>query len=175
MWGGGSEFMWTARELGEWHDFYLLVGTAGATLVALLFVAVSIGVGILAREPAIVRTFVSPVVVHFAAVLFISAVMLAAPHPGPLLPAVIGATAVVGVLAAIVTVVRVAKRGGRKISAATYAGVPALAYGAILLATVTRDWPYALQLLAAGVLILLLASIRNAWHVLVSLVWMPNQ
>jgi hypothetical protein len=32
-----------AGEIERWHDFYVLVGTAGATLVALLFVAVSIG------------------------------------------------------------------------------------------------------------------------------------
>jgi hypothetical protein len=29
--------------LHEWHDFYVLVGTASATLVGLMFVAVSIG------------------------------------------------------------------------------------------------------------------------------------
>jgi hypothetical protein len=31
--------MWTVEALKEWHDFYVLVGTAGATLLALLFVA----------------------------------------------------------------------------------------------------------------------------------------
>ena len=35
--------MWAADALKEWHDFYLLVGTAGATLLAPLFVAVSLG------------------------------------------------------------------------------------------------------------------------------------
>jgi hypothetical protein len=39
-----------AAELEHWHDFYLLLGTAGATLVALLFVAVSLGVGYLTPE-----------------------------------------------------------------------------------------------------------------------------
>jgi hypothetical protein len=37
--------MWAAQALKEWHDFYMLAGTAGATLLALLFVAVSCGVG----------------------------------------------------------------------------------------------------------------------------------
>ena len=31
--------------LHEWHEFYLLVGTAAATVLALLFVAVSLGAG----------------------------------------------------------------------------------------------------------------------------------
>ena len=42
--------MWAADALKEWHDFYLLVGTAGATLLALLFVAVSLGTGFLTEE-----------------------------------------------------------------------------------------------------------------------------
>ena len=43
--------MWPADALKEWHDFYLLVGTAGATLLALLFVAVSLGTGFLTSMP----------------------------------------------------------------------------------------------------------------------------
>src|SRR5580704_12466997 len=39
--------MWAVEALKEWHDFYVLVGTAGATLLALLFVAVSLGTGFL--------------------------------------------------------------------------------------------------------------------------------
>ena len=59
-------FMWSVETLKEWHDFYVLVGTAGATLLALLFVAVSLGVGFLTEErQSGTRTFMSPVVVHF--------------------------------------------------------------------------------------------------------------
>jgi hypothetical protein len=36
--------------LEHWHDFYLLVGTAASALLALLFVAVSIGAGVLSRD-----------------------------------------------------------------------------------------------------------------------------
>ena len=58
-------------ELERWHDFYLLVGTAGATLVALLFVAISLGVGFLNdKRAAATRAFYSPVVVHFSCRLF---------------------------------------------------------------------------------------------------------
>ena len=44
--------MWAAEALKEWHDFYMLVGTAGAALLALLFVAVSCGVRFLDRRTA---------------------------------------------------------------------------------------------------------------------------
>jgi hypothetical protein len=37
--------MWPADTLKGWHDFYLLVGTAWATLLGLLFVALSLGRG----------------------------------------------------------------------------------------------------------------------------------
>ena len=58
--------MWAADALKEWHDFYLLVGTAGATLLALLFVAVSLGTGFLTEQrQEATRTFMSPVVIHF--------------------------------------------------------------------------------------------------------------
>src|ERR1700751_5575153 len=57
--------MWAVEALKEWHDFYVLVGTAGATLLALLFVAVSLGAGYLTEErQSATRTFMSPVVVH---------------------------------------------------------------------------------------------------------------
>ena len=62
--------MWAADALKEWHDFYLLVGTAGATLLALLFVAVSLGTGFLTEErQEATRTFLSPVVIHFTSML----------------------------------------------------------------------------------------------------------
>ena len=58
--------MWAAEALKQWHDFYLLVGTAGATLLGLLFVAVSLGIGFLTEErQGATRTFMSPVVIHF--------------------------------------------------------------------------------------------------------------
>ena len=52
-------------------------GTAGATLLGLLFVAVSLGAGYLTDEhQSAIRTFYSPVVIHFTSVFFLSAVAL---------------------------------------------------------------------------------------------------
>ena len=59
--------------LHEWHEFYILLGTAGATLLALLFVAVSLGTGFLSgKDQQGTRTFISPVVIHFTSVFFLS-------------------------------------------------------------------------------------------------------
>ena len=78
--------MWAVGALKEWHDFYVLVGTAGATLLALLFVAVSLGAGYLTEErQSATRTFMSPVVVHFTSVFFLCAVALFPWHQGQIL------------------------------------------------------------------------------------------
>src|SRR5580700_10418070 len=65
--------------LREWHDFYILVGTASATLVGLMFVAASIGSGFYSVDhEAGLRAFVTPTVVHFAAIL-VACLLIVAP------------------------------------------------------------------------------------------------
>ena len=69
-----------SRVLEHWGDFYLLLGTAAAALLALLFVAVSLGVGFLTEERTIAtRTFMSPVVIHFTSVFFAAAIAMVPP------------------------------------------------------------------------------------------------
>ena len=61
-----------ADVIHAWHDFYILVGTASATLVGLMFVAASIGAQVFTeRSREAMRAFISPTVVHFTAVLLI--------------------------------------------------------------------------------------------------------
>jgi hypothetical protein len=65
----------------DWHDFYMLLGTASAALVALLFVAASIGASFFTPERSIAtRTFMSPVVFHFSTILMLSLVALVPSH-----------------------------------------------------------------------------------------------
>src|SRR5690242_10112430 len=52
-----------------WHEFYNLLGTASATMVALLFVAASIGTGIFTGQIAPLRVFLSASVVNFGIIL----------------------------------------------------------------------------------------------------------
>lgn len=61
----------------DWHDFYVLAGTAAATLAGLMFVAASLGASIFSEEDrAPMRAFLTPTVVHFAAVLFACLLMM---------------------------------------------------------------------------------------------------
>src|SRR5450755_3498223 len=61
-----------------WENFYMMAGTAAATLAGLLFVVITLSVS-LAATPAArgVHAFVTPVLVHFGGVLFLSMVLLA--------------------------------------------------------------------------------------------------
>ena len=64
--------------LSSWHDFYMLGGTASATMVGLLFVAASVGAGVFSADRrAPLRVFLSASVVNFSTVLVASLVVLA--------------------------------------------------------------------------------------------------
>src|SRR5271168_1391950 len=64
--------------LEHWHDFYVLIGSAAATLVGLMFVTASIGTGVFTREnQAGIRSFLSPTVVHFSAILIVCLIEIA--------------------------------------------------------------------------------------------------
>jgi hypothetical protein len=63
--------------LEQWHDFFLLLGTAAGTLVALLFVAATVSSGVFSLERrAPLRMFLSATVVHFSSVLAAALIML---------------------------------------------------------------------------------------------------
>ena len=66
-----------AQPLQRWHDFYLLVGAAAATLVGLMFVAISLGSRLITEQsiPGL-RVFVTPTIIHFIYVLVIATVIV---------------------------------------------------------------------------------------------------
>src|SRR5262245_23837826 len=67
------------QAMSRWHDFYILTGTAAATLMGLIFVALSFGIGIESQEKRTdgINTFVTPTMVHFVDVLVIGATAVA--------------------------------------------------------------------------------------------------
>jgi hypothetical protein len=161
--------------LHEWHEFYVLLGTAAAALVALLFVAASIGVGFFTDERAAgTRAFISPIVAHFAAILLFSMLALT-PFEQPLvfiLPA--GASAIVGFAISLVTTVRVTKAQGNDVvffDRFAYGAIPLAVYAAIAVAALfaMKDMGWSLYLLAGALLVLLFVNIRNAWDLMLTI------
>src|SRR5258705_4008960 len=87
------------KQLEAWHDFYIVVGTAGAALTGLLFVMVSLGPKVIANNTQTgVRAFVSPIAVHFTVALTASCLMLIPGLPLSLLGSLIAAGGVGGAI-----------------------------------------------------------------------------
>ena len=162
-------------ELERWHDFDVLVGTAGATLLALLFVAVSLGVGFLTEKRAApTRAFFSPVVVHFTAVFFLSAIALVPAHRFVFFAALIGACAAIGFAVSLFVAIQLLRHDwtNYKQDHLAYALLPMIAYLALLVAAamIWSEIGLTLDVLAGALLTLLIVNIRNAWDLTLSMV-----
>jgi hypothetical protein len=161
--------------LSEWHEFYGLLGTAAAALVALLFVAVSIGTSVLTPEPASRRntaTYLSPVVFHYANILFLSLIALIPTQTWESFGVVIGFAAAGSVIYSIVIAVRVHRNPLSDLpDRLSYGVIPTLCYatGLVVAVLVFEEKTAGLNLLAGAALLLLLINLRNAWDLMISL------
>ena len=156
--------------LDGWHEFYVLLGTAAAALVALLFVAASIGEGYLSAErQSPTRTFTSPIVFHYTYVLFVSLVALI-PKADGALAAIIGVSAALALLYSINILVRVMRSRTIDLDDRLgYGAGPVAAYVAVVAACIfmIERSVAGPPLLAAGLILLLLVNIRNVWDLTV--------
>jgi hypothetical protein len=164
-------------ELGEllhtWHDFYLLVGTASATLVGLMFVAASIGAQVFSESNrAGTGAFVSPTVVHFSSAFVLCVLGTIPAHTWLTLGAL---PALVGIAGAVYSANVWMQLFIRRrftvdvVDRLFYALIPLAAYLVVIAAAVvlfTRP-NVGLELLAAGLLILVIAGLRNAWDMMI--------
>jgi hypothetical protein len=162
--------------LHDWHDFYVLVGTASATLVGLMFVAVSIGTSIFNEDHrAAMTAFITPTVMHFAAVLFACLLVTIPTHTWYTLGGFLGAGALGGSIYSAGLVVQVIIRHRFNVDLVDrlfYAFLPLVGYGLALIAAVLLCMRAAVSadLIAAAVLTLLFAAIRNAWDMMLWIV-----
>jgi hypothetical protein len=162
-----------AELLQHWHEFYLLVGTAAAALVALLFVAASIGAGILSKHAGgPTRTYMSPVAFHFTSALFVSAAALVPTHTRLTLGVLVGLNAIAGAIYAAFVLRRLFTDNIADAADRTcYGIIPLFAYAAGLVAAflIFRGSIHAPEFLAGTVVLLLIVNIRNAWDLMLTL------
>ena len=159
-------------QLEKWHEFYLLIGTAGMTLTGLLFVVVSLGPRLIATQQATgVRAFVSPNAVYFTTTLVVSALLMV-----PDLPAVaigtclcFGALACLGYLA--YTKVHQQWRQNKLpvLDWIWFVGLPIASYALLLLSGIGFLLRFALSMhgVALALILLLVIGIRNAWDLVI--------
>src|SRR5262245_28622860 len=164
--------------VAHWESFYVIIGSSAAALTGLQFVVIVLGseVGAVAGMPA-TRAFGTPTVVHFCAVLLISAI---ASSPWPSLGGAaiaLGLCGVAGVIYALIVL-------GHARRQTLYEPVwedwlwhcvfPFAAYAALLLASLAlpRHAEPALFVIGGSALLLLFTGIHNAWD---AVTWMAHQ
>jgi hypothetical protein len=160
--------------LTPWHEFYGLLGTAAAALMALMFVAVSVGVGILSSERASgTRIYLSPVIMHYANILFVSLMALAPSLGDRALGSIVGACGVVGFAYSLFVSTTLFRDGKAEfVDRFAYGAWPCLGYGGIVVAAVmiAARHEFGPTLLAAALILLLMVNVRNAWDLAITFV-----
>jgi len=159
--------------LAPWESFYVIVGSSAGALTGLQFVVIAL---IAEAEAAVavssnmleIRAFGTPTVVHFCAVLFISAVLSAPWHALSNAGLVLGACGAAGIVYAV-TVIRHARRQtGYSPDAEDwfwYSALPLFGYASLLAAGILLKWHPSMSLfvIAATALLLMFAGIHNSW------------
>jgi len=165
-------------ELAEWDSFYVIVGSAAGALIGLQFVVMTL----LAEKPirdagSAGSAFATPTIVHFCAVLFLSAAMRV-PWPTPLcLPVVWGLNGAAGLVYTGIVARRVKKQPVYNPAFEDWlfhVALPAVCYSLLVVAALTKEAKSGVFAVGAGALILLFVGIHNAWdavayHVLVNI------
>jgi hypothetical protein len=155
--------------LAAWETFYVIVGSSGAALTGLQFVVIVLAadVGALGGAPT-TAAFATPTIVHFCAVLVVSAI-LSAPWPSLWSAAVVlGACGLIGVLYGL-RVIWHARRQTDYVPVFEdwlfHVALPILGYATLLGSAIAlpRHAPTALFGVAGVSVLLLLVGIHNAW------------
>jgi hypothetical protein len=156
-----------------WDNFYVIVGSSAAGLTGLTFVVIALASDRHVVKLSGLRTFITPVVMHFGSALWISALLCIPGQTVVTLSACIGVTGAVLSAYGVVTTYRMYR--GRRNYRPVFedwlwnAVLPTLCYLALLLAGVwaLRQPAAALYIVGAVALTLLFIGIHNAWDVAV--------
>jgi hypothetical protein len=166
-----------AAAAASWQTFYVLVGTAGATLVGLMFIAVTFGANLVKPESAdTARAFIDPSFTHFVQVLFTACIAVI---PG-VRPAVLGALLLgVGALRGFSLVriyrhMRKAHRANNDVDLSDWVTsivLPALCHALLIVTAVgfVVGWAAAFDALAVVTIAILVIGVLASWELML---WM---
>jgi len=155
--------------LHGWDSFYVIIGSSAAALTGLQFVVIALIADI--EMPGTMRevdAFGTPTVVHFCAVLLISAILSAPWRALSSVALAVGACGVAGIVYMAIVIRRARRQTGYAPVTQDwiwYSILPMLAYVTIAAAAIglPRGETTALFVIAAAGLLLLFIGIRNAW------------
>ena len=155
--------------LSRWESFYVIVGSSAGALTGLQFVVIAlVADNRAARSMREIRAFATPTIVHFCAVLFVSAIVSA---PWETLHGAVVALSLCGAAGVVygITVIRHARaQAGYRPDAEDwwwYVALPLTAYSALLAAglSLSAHTMLSLFVIAGTCLALLFVGIHNAW------------
>ena len=156
--------------LHGWENFFIVCATAGATLIGLLFVAITLGSGLSTPQGLdVTRYFLTPTFTRFSAVLFVCMALLppwSSPLPAGIILGLIGLTGFAYQARVIfnqrqVNFVLLDWLDRILFSVTPLLGSASLIAGA---AGLIADKPFAPYAIAGTITLLLLAGIYGAWH-----------
>ena len=163
-------------ELAGWHDFFILAGTAAATLVGLLFVGLSLHLRIVVTTSE-VRSLARVTLANFGTVLFVTIFMVIPQGAAAAGSQLIGAGIVSFVVAGPSLVGAVRSRdwsfdmsATQRLRVALRFGVSSLSYLAVIAAGILllASMSLAFTVLLVAIVVLLVVSLRNTWDLLVT-------
>ena len=167
------------QSLRDWRDFYVMGGTAAATLVGLMFVFASIGASRFSdKYLGPMRAFITPTVVHFAAILFVCLVSIMPGHSERSLGVVLGLGALLGLAYCARVIALIIRRFAVGLSwedRLFYALIPLAGYLLLLASAILEldeRTAEANMLTGIAIVVLIAAGLRNAWDMTV---WMTTR
>jgi hypothetical protein len=153
-----------------WEDYFLLVGSAAAALIGLLFVVVTLTAG---RELGAIergqKLYMTPIVFSLGAIVLLSGIAMAPVATTALFAAVSAIIGLVGLTAQCRITIglrKVAPDSTMTFDVIWYGAVPAVAYAAQLVLAallLIRPGLWTLTASSAMVMVQLLVAIHNAW------------
>jgi hypothetical protein len=162
--------------LSQWESFYVIVGSSAGGLTGLWFVVITlVGESNIPRSAESTNAFGTPNVVHFAAVLVLSAI-LSAPWTRLKDPAhLVGLMAILGVIYVLIVIRRMLRQHQYQPQLEDWMFhlvLPLISYASLFVgaAGLSHDQPWALFLVAGVALLQLCIGIHNAWDTVVYIV-----
>lgn len=163
----GSELLF----LNDWQNFYMIMGTAAATLTGLMFVVTTLIAGIdahLSTLNAAVSAYNTPTVVHFGTVLLLAGILSAPWQTFSSLSILLGLLGLGMVVYSIIVMRRMRRVPNYQSTLedwSWYIALPFLANILLILAAfmLPKNPSSALYIVGSAMMLLLLVGIRNAW------------
>jgi hypothetical protein len=164
-----------------WQTFYVLIGTAAATLTGLMFVVATLAAGTRqskSSEP--IGAFSSPNVVHFCLALLVAAILSAPWQALWQAGLLLGLTGLGGVTYVVIVIRRMRRQTAYQPVLEDWlwhTAFPLLSYAALVVAAVVLPSSPVLPLfvIGAGTVLLVFSGIHNAWDTVTYLTFEGSQ